>query len=134
MNLESDHDNSAAQSEMVSSNGDPSSEGIVYVLKRKNNDQKQICKVGFTKVSGDSRAKNYTDGGWEVVGEFLMPVWLAKLTEKEAHKELKDYWMDPAITGGTAHEVFYCEPELAEVAVAVAKKLHTKLYTTAEFN
>ena len=99
-------------------------QGIVYVLKRSNTNkpnQSNICKVGFTTVSGDARAKDYTDGGWQVISEFHMPVWLAKMTEKAAHKELSDYWMDPAITGGSANEVFYCEPDLAETAVIIAK-------------
>ena len=98
--------------------------GIVYVLKRsstKKPNQSNICKVGFTTISGDARAKDYTDGGWQVISEFHMPIWLAKMTEKAAHKELSDHWMDPAITGGSANEVFYCEPELAEAAVIVAK-------------
>ena len=99
-------------------------QGIVYVLKRSNTNkpnQSNICKVGFTTVSGDARAKDYTDGGWQVISEFHMPVWLAKMTEKAAHKELSDYWMDPAITGESANEVFYCEPDLAETAVIIAK-------------
>ncbi|MDA8579061.1 hypothetical protein N9L08_09050 [Rhodobacteraceae bacterium] len=112
----------AFNEEKADLSNDYSSEGIVYVLKRKSTTPVAMCKIGFSRISGNSRAKNYTDGDWSVVAEFHMPVWLAKLTEKAAHQELNEYWMDPGITGGTAHEVFYCDPETAEIVIAIAKE------------
>ncbi len=93
--------------------------GCVYVLKRIKH--REMCKVGFTSVSAKSRAGDYTDGGWIVHAEFQMPAWLARLVEKEAHAQLDEYWLDPKLTGGSANEVFLCSPQVAEVAVEIAK-------------
>lgn len=122
MTTESNENIEAVAEETVDPHSDLSSEGVVYVLKRKSKTPIELCKVGFSTISGDSRAKNYTDGEWAVAAEFKMPVWLAKLTEKATHKILGEYWMDPKISGGTANEVFCCDPELAETAVFVSKE------------
>lgn len=97
--------------------------GCVYILKRSKH--REICKVGFTSVSARSRASEYTDGEWVVHKEHQMPLWLAKLVEKEAHVQLAEYWLDPKLTGGSATEVFLCSPEVAEVAIEIAKKEKT---------
>jgi hypothetical protein len=89
--------------------------GYVYILFRPDNPG--LAKVGFTSISSRSRALNYTDGEWRVHKEFPMPVWLARLSEKTAHAYLKQYWLDPKITGGTASEIFTCSLNVAEEAV-----------------
>jgi len=89
--------------------------GYVYILFRPDNPG--LAKVGFTSISSKSRALNYTDGDWRVHKEFPMPVWLARLSEKTAHTYLKQYWLDPKITGGTASEIFTCSLTVAEEAV-----------------
>lgn len=93
--------------------------GCVYILKRSKH--REMCKVGFTSVSARSRASEYTDGEWIVHKEHQMPIWLARLVEKEAHVQLAEYWLDPKLTGGSATEVFLCSPEVAEVAVEIAR-------------
>ena len=97
--------------------------GCVYVLKRST--YREMCKVGFTSVSAKSRASDYTDGEWIVHKELQMPNWLARLVEKEAHVQLAEYWLNPKLTGGNANEVFLCSPEVAEVAVEIAKREKT---------
>ena len=92
--------------------------GYTYILFRKTNNN--IIKVGYTSVSSQNRAENYTDGDWQVHKEYPMPVWLAKLTEKAAHANLKSYWLDPKVTGGTASEIFTCSLPIAEQAVELA--------------
>lgn len=94
--------------------------GCVYVLKR--NGHKSMCKVGFSSVSAKLRASQYTDGEWIVHQEIQLPIWLARLVEKESHNRLAEYWLDPKLTGGTAKEVFLCEPEIAEITVEDAKQ------------
>lgn len=94
------------------------SQGIVYILTREK--QPGVCKVGYTGVSTKSRAKGYTDGDWIIYSEYSMPLWLARLTEKATHKQLEQYWLDPGITGGSAQEVFLCNPELADTALEIA--------------
>ena len=87
-----------------------SSRGFVYVLERPEDDEKSemLCKVGYTSVSASSRAREYTDGGWEVHYEVEMQDWLARLVERDLHRALERYWFDPAILGGIAKEVFMC--------------------------
>jgi hypothetical protein len=92
--------------------------GYVYILFRPDNPG--LAKVGYTAVSSQARASNYTDGDWKVHREFPMPIWLARLSERTAHKNLKSYWLDPKITGGTASEIFTCTLDIAENAVELA--------------
>jgi hypothetical protein len=101
------------------------SQGIVYILTREN--QPGISKVGYTGVSAKSRAKGYTDGDWVIDTEYSMPLWLARLTEKATHKQLEQYWLNPGITGGTAQEVFLCNPDLAKIAIESALKEQREL-------
>lgn len=95
------------------------STAFVYVLGRAKH--LNVSKVGFTNVSAKSRANSYTDGDWEIYQEFPMPIYLARLTERAAHLQLSEYWFDPKITGGTANEIFMCSPDVASVAVQIAK-------------
>ncbi len=95
------------------------STAFVYVLSRP--EHPNVSKVGFTNISAKSRANNYTDGEWVIYEEFSMPNFLARLTEKSAHQQLSEYWLDPKITGGTASEIFMCSPEIASIAVEIAK-------------
>jgi len=88
---------------------------FVYVLKRPG--QEKVCKVGYTAVSSKGRSRDYTDGEWEVFTEFEMLKWLAQRTERAAHRALKDYWLDPKMTGGSAREVFLLGPHDAETIV-----------------
>jgi T5orf172 domain len=99
---------------------DPLKFSWVYVLRRESH--ASMCKVGFTSVSAKSRALEYTDGEWIVFAEYSVPNWLAKDVEKEAHLQLSKYWLDPKLTGGSATEVFLCEPELAEIAIQIAQE------------
>lgn len=99
--------------------------GYTYILVRSNNSN--IIKIGYTSVSSQSRAYNYTDGEWEVHKHYQMPIWLARLTEKASHKILKEHWLDPKITGGTASEIFTCTIEVAENAVQNAYKEQLRL-------
>ena len=92
--------------------------GYTYILHRTDNPG--LVKVGFTAVSSQSRAGNYTDGEWQVHKEFPMPIWLARLTERASHRHLKSYWLDPKITGGTASEIFMCPLDIAVSAVELA--------------
>jgi hypothetical protein len=92
--------------------------GYVYILFRLGNPG--LAKVGFTAISPQSRAASYTDGEWKVHKQFPMPVWLARLAERTTHRNLKSYWLDPKITGGTASEIFTCSLETAESAVESA--------------
>jgi hypothetical protein len=92
--------------------------GYTYILHRIDNPG--LVKVGFTAVSSQSRAGNYTDGEWQVHKEFPMPIWLARLTERASHRHLKSYWLDPKITGGTASEIFMCPLDVAVSAVELA--------------
>lgn len=89
--------------------------GYTYILVRNNNPN--LVKVGYTSQSAELRALNYTDGEWKVHKKFMMPLWLARLTEQATHKRLEMFWLDPKITGGTASEVFTCSFEVAEKAV-----------------
>lgn len=93
-------------------------QGCVYILYRTDN--AGITKVGFTSVSALSRANNYTDGEWRIHKQYTMPVWLARLTERAAHRNLQNYWLNPKFTGGTASEIFNCKPDIAESAVEIA--------------
>jgi|GEM_PF-6714082 len=99
-------------------NGQSDQSGYVYILFRTDNPG--VVKVGFTSVSAESRANNYTDGEWKVHKHFPMPVWLAKATERSSHKNLKNFWLNPKVTGGTASEIFTCSLETAEIAVQSA--------------
>jgi len=94
-----------------------SEKSIIYVLKRADHDE--ISKVGSTKISAQSRAQNYTDGDWTVFFEITVPSVVQFIVERFAHDILKKngYWLDPKITGGSATEVFFCEPEIAMSAV-----------------
>jgi len=92
--------------------------GMVYLLVRPTNSA--LVKVGYTAKSAEIRAANYTDGGWTVENEYLMPSWLTRLTEAAAHKKLANYWLDPGITNGSASEVFTCSIETADTAIKLA--------------
>jgi len=98
---------------------DDTRQGCVYILRRR--DTQGILKVGFSSREAQLRAQSYTDGDWAVHAEFAMPVWLAKMTERAAHEVLKAFWLDPKVTGGTAHEIFMCQLEIAEEAVNLAR-------------
>ena len=95
-----------------------SAQGMVYVLGR--NEDIELCKVGYTSVSSESRASQYTDGSWVVYVEKRMPLWLARQTELATHKHLEEYWLDPGITEGRAREVFVCKPEIGAIALEIA--------------
>ena len=92
-----------------------SKRGYVYVLERAevNETTKKLCKVGYTSISSPGRARDYTDGGWNVHFEEEMQDWLARLIEKDMHKALEKYWLDPNIVGGSAQEIFMCAPATA---------------------
>lgn len=95
---------------------------IIYVLTRQQDTSSILSKVGSSKVSAQSRAQNYTDGGWVVYHEILVPSVLQFLVEHFAHRILKDkgFWLDPKITNGSASEVFLCEPTIAKEAVDIS--------------
>jgi len=97
--------------------GSINSNSIVYVLARE--DRADLVKVGSTRVSAQSRANNYTDGGWHVINELEVPTMLQFYVEHYAHDFLKKRgkWLPPAITSGTASEIFMCSSELAIEAV-----------------
>jgi hypothetical protein len=92
--------------------------GAVYLLRR--NSKVEIIKIGHTSRTAESRATNYTDGEWIVHQEYTMPIWLAKLTERRAHANLAQYWLDPKMTGGSASEIFTCSTEQGEIAIQLA--------------
>jgi hypothetical protein len=110
--IEDVHSNDKAeQSELI---------GYTYILVRQNSPH--LIKVGYTSVSAEARASDYTDGEWKVHKRYPMPIWMARQTEKAAHKRLEQYWLDPRVTGGTASEVFICPFEIAEQAIELAYK------------
>lgn len=92
---------------------------IIYVLTRKNDASSVLSKVGSSKISAQSRAQNYTDGDWVVYYEIKVPSVLQFSVEHFAHEILKGKgcWLDPKITGGSANEVFICDPVIARDAV-----------------
>lgn len=96
-----------------------SSKAIVYVLHRQGGSSHKLAKVGSTKISAESRAANYTDGGWASFYTAEVSAHIRYAVEKEAHNILKQggHWLDPAITGGTANEIFTCSPHEAKIAV-----------------
>ena len=96
---------------------------VVYILKR--NDTPGIYKVGWSRYSGQNRAANYTDGNWIVHKEFSVPSYLAEPIERKAHSILKKdgHWLNPAITEGSAQEIFRCDSKAAELAVMNAIKI-----------
>ena len=93
------------------------SNSIIYVLSRSSNDK--ISKIGSTKVSAESRANDYTDGEWSVYSQITVPSIFHFTVEKFSHEILKQkgYWLDPKISGGSANEIFLCEPITAMDAV-----------------
>lgn len=93
---------------------------IIYILRRTNNPN--ICKVGRTTNTAESRAKDYTDGNWSVGKIFSVHPNLLKDTEEKAHQLLSEYWLDPAMYDGSAKEIFECDLETAEKAIERAIK------------
>ena len=98
---------------------------IVYVLARGGGSNAKFSKVGSTRVSSQSRAKNYTDGEWSVFFELEVAGPLRFYIEHTAHEILSadGYWIDPAMvagSGGNAKEVFACPPAEAQKAVQSA--------------
>jgi len=92
---------------------------IVYVLHRQGGQSHKLAKVGSTKISAESRASNYTDGGWTSYYTAEVSVHIRYAVEKAAHNILKQngHWLDPSVTGGSAHEIFTCSPQDAKNAV-----------------
>ena len=97
---------------------DESGVGLVYLLKRGENTS--VIKIGHTTKTAEIRASNYTDGEWLVHKNYSMPIWLAKMTERAAHAQLNQFWLDPKLTGGSASEIFTCSVEDGDVAIQVA--------------
>lgn len=95
---------------------------IVYVLARSGGSKAILSKVGSTRVSSQSRAKNYTDGEWSVFFEIEVAGPLRFHIERTAHEFLEAYWVSPEAVGGggTAKEVFACPPAEAQKAVQAA--------------
>lgn len=95
------------------------SKAIVYVLHRQGGQSHKLAKVGSTKISVESRASNYTDGGWTSYYTAEVSVHIRYAVEKEAHNILKQngHWLDPSVTGGSAQEIFTCSPQDAKNAV-----------------
>ena len=95
---------------------------IVYVLARGGGPNATFSKVGSTRVSSQNRAKKYTDGVWTVFFEMEVAGPLRFHIERTAHELLTErgYWIDPAMSGGTAKEVFACPPAEAQKAVRSA--------------
>jgi hypothetical protein len=98
-------------------------EAFVYVLYRDNGYGKIYSKVGSTRLSAGSRANDYTDGGWHVFDEMPIHPAIRYHVERQSHEILKNHWLDPSMTGGTAREIFSCSPEEAANAVREAYKL-----------
>ena len=92
---------------------------IVYVLHRQGGQSHKLAKVGSTKISAESRASNYTDGGWTSYYTAEVSVHIRYAVEKAAHNILKQngHWLDPSVTGGSAQEIFTCSPQDAKNAV-----------------
>ena len=95
---------------------------VVYVLHRQDGSRHNLTKVGSTKISADSRAASYTDGGWVAYFTAEVSAHVRYAVEKKAHFILseKGLWLDPNITGGTAHEIFTCTPREAREAILSA--------------
>jgi cell division septum initiation protein DivIVA len=95
------------------------SKAIIYVLHRQGGQSHKLAKVGSTKISAESRASNYTDGGWVSYYTAEVSVHIRYAVEKEAHNILKQngHWLDPSVTGGSAQEIFTCSPQDAKNAV-----------------
>ena len=112
-------------------------EAIVYVLERKT--ETPVVKVGHTKNTADGRASSYTDGNWAASFEKRTPVYLARVIEKTAHDILKskNLWLDPAITSGSAREIFTCDVETAQLAVEEACQIvsdHVQNWTCVQMD
>lgn len=92
---------------------------VVYVLHRRDGSRLNLTKVGSTRISADSRAANYTDGGWTAYFTTEVSAHVRYAIEKEAHSILKEkgFWLDPTTTGGTAQEIFICSPQEAKDAI-----------------
>ncbi len=103
-------------------------DAYVYVLDRVDATT-PISKIGSTTVSAERRAKDYYDGDWKVHSSTIVPALLRFPIEKMAQKVLIDegYWLDPKLTGGSASEIFLCEPERAEEAVSASFDLIASL-------
>jgi hypothetical protein len=98
---------------------------IVYVLGRGDGSKAKQSKVGYTRGSSQSRARNYTDREWTVFFELEVAGPLGRYIERIAHEILSEdgYWIDPASVGdgsGSATEVFACPPAEAQKAVQSA--------------
>ncbi len=96
-----------------------SPKAVVYVLHRQDGSRHNLTKVGSTRISADSRAANYTDGGWTAYFTAEVSAHVRYAVEKTAHSILseKGFWLDPTITGGTAQEIFTCTPQEAKDAI-----------------
>jgi hypothetical protein len=96
-------------------------EAFVYVLRRVDSVQ-PVSKVGFTRKKAEGRAKDYTDGEWEVFFERRVPSLLGLAIERLAHQILTEdgHWLDPKLNNGVATEIFLCEAVIAVRAVSQA--------------
>lgn len=92
---------------------------IIYVLSRADAIRHNLTKVGSTKISTDSRAANYTDGGWIKYFDIEVSSHIQFAVERTAHRILRDkgHWLDPRATDGTAQEIFTCGPEEGKQAI-----------------
>ncbi len=95
---------------------------VVYVLHRRNGPRQNLAKVGSTRVSADSRAAKYTDGGWEAFFMMDLPAHIRFAVERKSYSILAEqgFWLDPNINGGTANEIFTCTPQQARDAIISA--------------
>lgn len=98
---------------------------VVYVLHRRDSSSHNLTKVGSTRISADSRAANYTDGGWAAYFAAEVSAHVRYAVEKKAHSILseKGFWVDPTIFGGTAQEIFNCTPLDAKDAILAAMQI-----------
>jgi len=103
-------------------------EAFVYVLRRVDSVQ-PVSKVGFTRKKAEGRAKDYTDGEWEVFFERRVPSLLGLAIERLAHQILTEdgHWLDPKLNNGVATEIFLCEATIAVQAVSQAVT-HTRAH------
>jgi len=98
---------------------------VVYVLHRRDGSSHNLTKVGSTRISADSRAANYTDGGWVAYFTAEVSAHVRYAVEKKAHSILSErgFWLDPTILGGTAQEIFTCSPQDAKDAILAAMQI-----------
>ena len=83
----------------------------------------QNVKVGVTKVSPESRQRDYVNtyqlNDFNLYKTFSVPLISRQEIEKSAHRKLKDQGFQLSSLD-TAREIFACTPEIAEIAVKEA--------------